>query len=80
MYLPNTSVAGISLTEGKVGGLSNLSRAEAAQIDERCENCKEIMKYIHSFIYFRPDKVYMTFTMELTNLLATYIWMRKKMR
>ena len=28
----------------------------------------------------RPDKVYLSFTLQITNLLASYVWRRKKMR
>ena len=60
--LPDTSVGGIRLMEGKLVGLSNMARAEMAVIDER------------------PDKVYLSYTLQNTNLLASYVWRRKKMR
>jgi hypothetical protein len=28
----------------------------------------------------RPDKVYLSFTLQITNMLASYVWRRKKMR
>ena len=62
IFLPDTSVGGISLMEGKLVGLSNMARAEMAVLDER------------------PDKVYLSFTLQITNLLASYVWRRKKMR
>ena len=29
---------------------------------------------------FRPDKIYLTFTYEWTDLVSTYTWVRKKIR
>ena len=37
--LPDTSVGGISLMEGKLVGLSNMARVEMAVIDERLGDC-----------------------------------------
>jgi len=62
IFLPDTSVAGISLMEGKLVGLDSMARAEMAVLDER------------------PDKVYLSLTLQLTNLVASYVWRRKKMR
>jgi len=58
--LPDHTVGGVSLSDGKLVGLTNLSRAGVAVLDER------------------PEKIYLTFTMELADLQASYLWTRKK--
>ena len=62
MPLPDNTVAGVSMTEGKLLGLSNMFRVETAVLEER------------------HDKVYLAFSLELTKLVASYSWQRKKMR
>ena len=62
MSLPDNKVAGISMTEGKLLGLSNMFRVETAVLEER------------------HDKVYLAFSLELTKLVASYSWQRKKLR
>ena len=62
MSLPDNTVAGVPMTEGKLLGLSNMFRIETAVLDER------------------HDKVYLAFSLELTKLVASYSWRRKKMR
>ena len=77
LTLPDHTVGGISLTNGKLVGLSNMVRSEAAVLDKRW--WMRLCDAAHNY-YYRTDKMYLTFTMVLTNIEVSYCWERKHIR
>jgi hypothetical protein len=60
--------------------LSNLVRTGTAVLDKRFEAIIGSSFTIYIVCIFRSDKVYLTFSMELTNIEASYNWEREKLR
>ena len=62
ILLPDKTVSGLTLTDGKLLGLSNLVRSGEAFLEER------------------PERVYLTFSLEVRGLSACYSWRRRKIK